>query len=197
MDAGNKALNELVQRGNAGQTPMSAEVSKIGTYLILLTDNVRKELARMSLWHDFPPTVTKFQHDAGLLSDLVRRSLLQSTGSRYSMHVLIREAARELLHGHAADDPGLLLSAKEHFLRALAAVGDQAAAATREAGGLLAARQVLHPELANCSSCCSMPDAYVQDERLVHGLVCLCNSLRDCGFYAELAAVLQQVNTGG
>ena len=146
----------------------------------------------MSLWDSF----TEAQASSAALTTeelqhMVRLSILQRTGQgpnvRYGVHVLVREAAADLLKAPERDS--LRTDAKERFVHAMADVGNRAAAAE----DVLAAREALLPELGNCRRFCAVPAALGQDTRVIEDLFSLYNILNKCGFYWEAGVVAQQV----
>lgn len=186
-------------RANELSSDVHQKVDKVGKFLSLLLQNRAKNLnhlAAMSMWDSFTAEQASAAELATLqlLQHMARLSLLQRTGQeeqvRYRMHVLVREAAADLLE--APERRQLRFDARESFLRAMAAVGESAAGPA-DADDMLAAREVVSPELGNCRRLCAVPAALLQDKCVMNGLLQLLNLFSVFGFYSEAGGIVQQV----
>jgi hypothetical protein len=127
-------------------------------------------LARMSLWHSF--TVSQADANPWTLEQRVKLSLLEgpSAAGRYSMHLLVREAASKWLEDH----PELKEKGREHFVRKMAEVGERLA-------NLAGAEQMTTAleERLNCTRFCPIPDGLVENGELWKGVVVCCPRSQD------------------
>lgn len=118
----------------------------------------------------------------------MRLTVLQHTGKRYSMHLLVREAAEERLSGFPEQQQN---EARLQFSAALADIG-RAAAKLADIGRLSDARTQLFEQLGNCINIPSVP---ATDGDLIQGLEQLGSCLMETGHYTAASAVHQQVRT--
>ena len=171
---------EGVKFSSTEDADMRLIVSKVAAFLAgFLTPDELNLVARLSVWHSFAADLVG-AHSA-LLGDLQRLSVLRLVGARYSMHMLVRQAAQQRLE----HNPILQRQAQREMVEQFAALGEL----QREA-----AWERLLAERPNVPLVCSVAQRLDGDSASIDKLELLGEALRDCALYVESETIFRTVS---
>ena len=155
-------------------------VSKVADFLDRFLQPEEVDLvARLSVWHSFTADLAG-THKAEL-NDLQRLSVLRLVGERYSMHLLVRQAAQQRLKTNLS----LQSQAHREMVEQFAALGEL----RREA-----AWERLLAERPNVPLVCSVAQRLDGDSASIDKLELLGKALRDCALYVESETICRTVS---
>jgi hypothetical protein len=141
----------------------------------------RAWLVRMSVWHSFAEQ--QANETKAMLNERVRLSIIRrESGDRYSMHTLVRKAAKGIL------TPEEQREAEEGLIRGMAKVGR----AMEQQSDVASKRDLAHSEVANVLRL-EQCQQVAMEMNVLEGLIALHRQLQALGYFRGSAVACNKV----